>query len=293
MMSGSEVLWRSMLFVPANNEGFVLKAHTRGADAIILDLEDSVPTDQKQAARDALPSAVQHITSHNIDVLVRINYEEELATRDLEAIVELKVSAIVVAKAETASQVRKISGQLTWLEAMSDVEYDILNKPIRIIAQIESVDALLHLDEIAKSPRVSAMTLGPEDFCASAGMAPTPDGLLFPNQQVLFACRRAGITPLGFVGSIADYSDLDGFKIMVRRAAALGFEGAFCIHPNQAAILNEEFSPSPSIIKWAKEVIKGNAIAKAEGKGTFKHDGKMVDLPVIIRAQNILSLEDK
>ena len=274
-----------MLFVPANNEGFILKSHTRGADAIILDLEDSVPIDQKQAARDALPSAVEHITQHNIDVLVRINYENNLAILDLKAIVGLKVSAIVVAKTETAAQIGKISDQMARLEKERAHGF-----PINLIAQIESVNALLYLDDIAKAPRVSAMTLGPEDFCASAGMSPTPDGLLFPNQQILFACRRAGITPYGFVGSIADYSDLDAFRIMIRRASALGFEGAFCIHPDQAKILNEELSPSDYDTAWAEGVVKAFETAKADGKGAFMYEGKMVDQPVILRAKKILSL---
>ncbi|MCR4307077.1 MAG: CoA ester lyase [Candidatus Berkelbacteria bacterium] len=287
-MNGPKNLWRSMLFVPANNNDFVLKAHTRGADAIILDLEDSVPPDQKEVARNAVAAAVEHLRNHNVDVLVRINSEEELAMRDIGSIVGLRVSAIVVAKAETGTQISEISAQLTRLETKNSNA-----SPISLIAQIESVDALLHLDEIAKLPRVSAMTLGPEDFCASAGMAPTPDGLLFPNQQILFACRRAGITPLGFVGSIADYSDLEAFRVMVRRASAFGFEGAFCIHPNQVSILNEELLPSPSVRQWAKDVVKAYEIAQAEGKGAMMYEGKMVDLPVIIRARRILSLDDR
>lgn len=283
-MTADNKIWRSMLFVPANNEKFVLKSHTRGADAIILDLEDSVPSDQKKVARKALRAAVSHLRSHNIDVLVRINVEEDLAILDLKTIIGLDVSAIIVAKADTAYQVSRISDHINRLENEKNAVTSLT-----LIALIESVDALLHLDGIAHSPRVSAMTLGPEDFCASAGMEPTADGLLFPNQQVLFSCRRAGITPMGFVGSIADYDDLDAFRAMARRASSLGFEGAFCIHPKQVAVLNEEFSLSPSVIKWAKNVVEAYEFAKVEGKGAFMVDGKMVDRPVIIRARRILT----
>ena len=287
-MNIAKNIWRSMLFVPANNDQFVRKAHLQGSDAIILDLEDSVPYDQKQSARDSLATAVDYIARYNIDILVRINIEEGLRTADIEAIIGLKVSAIVVAKTETAEQISKISAQITQLEKKR-----VHGTPINIIAQIESVYALLHLDDIAKSPRVFAMTLGPEDFCVSAGMSPTPDSLLFPNQQVLFACRRAGITPYGFVGSIADYSDLDAFRVMVRRASDLGFEGAFCIHPNQAKILNEELYPSESTIAWAEEVVRFFEKAKIDGKGAFMYEGKMVDQPVILRAKKILSLKER
>ena len=146
-MNGPKNLWRSMLFVPVNNNEFVLKAHTRGADAIILDLEDSVPSDQKKVARNAVAAAVEHLRNHNIDVLVRINSDEELATRDIGSIVGLRVLAIVVAKAETATQLGKISAQLTRLETQNSNA-----TPISLIAQIESVDALLHLDEIVIYP---------------------------------------------------------------------------------------------------------------------------------------------
>ena len=277
--------WRSMLFVPAHVEKFVQKAHMRQADAIILDLEDSVPVGEKNQARELLDSTLKYLADRDVDILVRINTNKTYTDLELALIVALGISTIVVPKVESAAQVERISSQLSQYEQAHGSD-----TPVNIIAQIESVNALPNLDEIACLPRVCAMTLGAEDFCESAGMEPTEEGLLFPNQQVLFACRRAGISPYGFVGSIAQYSDLDHFRKIVRQASALGFIGAFCIHPDQVKVLNEGFSPPPSLIKWAESVIE--AYENSGSAGAIAFEGKMVDLPVVNRARKILIRRD-
>lgn len=284
-MSATLPLWRSMLFVPAHVEKFVARAHQRGADAYILDLEDSVPIVQKAAARGALPSAVGLVSKSGAAVLVRLNRDWESLGEDLEAAALPGVAALVLPKVDNPAFVREVAARLDRLEAARGLEAG----RIRLIAQIEDVHALPRLDAIAaSSTRLLGMILGSEDFSASAGMDPVPEALLWPNQQIVFACRRAGILPLGFPGSIAEFADLEGFRRSIRLARQLGFVGAFCIHPDQIAILNEEFMPTPQAIAEARGVLAAYEAALQSGQGAAAYQGRMIDPPVVQRAQEVL-----
>ncbi len=154
--------------------------------------------------------------------------------------------------------------------------------------QIETPAALPHLAALAAAhPRVAAMALGPEDFCAALGAVPGPDALLGPNLLVLCA-RAAGIAPLGFVGSIGAFEDMDAFCATVAQARGLGCRGAMCIHPKQVTALNELFAPTEVELGWARRAIEGDAAARAPGLGAFRIDGKMVDAPVVARAHEMV-----
>lgn len=277
--------WRTALFIPVHIEKFVAKAHTRGADAYILDLEDSVPLDQKEMARECVIPAAKTVSQHGAAALVRINLDERYAMGDIEASIDESVSAIVVPKVESAKQVQKFAEYIDALEQMRGLP----KGHTAIIAMIESVDALPVLDEIAQAhPRVVAMTLGSEDFSATAGMLPLPQTLFLPNQMLAFACRRANIMPLGFPGSIADYSDIDAFRETVKFAKQLGFVGAFCIHPKQVDVLNEELTPSDAEVEHAQGLLAAFDAGLAQGKGAVEYKGKMIDLPVVERAKELL-----
>ena len=285
MISNASPIWRSMLFVPAHMERFVARAHERGADACILDLEDSVPPPQKAAARDALPAAVQQVSRSGAAVLVRVNQPWEVLCEDLEAAVLPGIAALVLPKVNDPGLVLEVAARLDRLESAQGLAAG----KIRLIAQIEDVHALSRLDEIAgSSPRLLGMILGSEDFSASAGMEPVPEALLAPNQQIVFACRRAGLLPFGFPGSIADFSDLERFRATIRLARQLGFVGAFCIHPNQVGILNQEFTPSQQAIADARGVVAAYEAALRSGQGAAAYKGKMIDPPVVLRAQEVL-----
>ena len=277
--------WRTALFIPVHIEKFVVKAHTRGADAYILDLEDSVPLDQKEMARTCVIPAAKTVSQAGAAALVRINLDERFAMGDIAASIDQAVSAIVIPKVESAKQLLKFAEYIDALEQMRGLPTGHTS----IIAMIESVDALPYLDEIATShPRVVAMTLGSEDFSATAGMMPVPQTLLLPNQMLAFACRRANIMPLGFPGSIADYSDLDEFRSTVQFAKQLGFVGAFCIHPTQVGVINEVLSPTEAEIEHAKGLLDAFNAGLAAGKGAVEYKGKMIDLPVVERAKELL-----
>ncbi len=277
--------WRTALFIPVHIEKFVEKAHTRGADAYILDLEDSVPLEQKAMARECVVPAARQVSQHGASALVRINLDERFAMKDIEASVDSAVKAIVIPKVESAKQVQKFAEYIDALEQMRGLK----RGHTALVAMIESVAALPYLDEIAQAhPRVVAMTLGSEDFSATAGMQPVPDTLYLPNQMLAFACRRANIMPLGFPGSIADYSDLDAFRLTVKRAKQLGFVGAFCIHPKQVEVLNEELTPTSAEVEHAQGLLAAFEAGLAQGKGAVEYKGKMIDLPVVERARELL-----
>ena len=283
-------LWRSSLFVPANIERFIAKAHLRQADAIILDLEDSVPLSQKSNARDNVGAAAVRVASNGADVIVRINQPWRLAVRDLEAVIGEHVKAICVPKVSCAAQMQFIAEVITELE----VEQKLPIGHTKLIALIESAAALKHLDAIASSSlRMQGMILGPEDFTASVGMETDREGLLFPNQQIVFAARQAGILPLGFVGSIGDFRDPEAFREMIKFSRRLGFRGGFCIHPDQVTIMNEEFGPSTEALDNARDLLKVFEISLREGRGSAEFKGKMIDEPVVARAREIIAMAEE
>ncbi len=278
--------WRSLLFIPVHIDKFVDKAHTRGADAYILDMEDSVPLAQKEVARQKVKEAAKKVSVAGASALVRINLKLEMALLDVEAAVDPNVVAIVIPKVENIEQIKAITAAIGNQEKKLGIEAG----QTKVIAMIESVEALPHLDEIASShSRVIAMTLGSEDFSASAGMSPIPATLEMPNQMIVFACRRAGIEPLGFPGSIADYSDLSRFEETIELAKQMGFTGAFCIHPKQAKILNDKLTPSEQEVNHARDLIQAFDQATGKGKGAVEFAGKMIDLPVVISARKLVA----
>ena len=278
-------IWRSMLFVPAHVERFVARAHTRGADACVLDLEDSVPLAQKSQARAAVAGVSALIAGRGTPVLVRVNQPRELAEPDIDAAIGPNVRALVLPKVNDVAAVAAVAERIARREA----EIGLPPGHTRLIALIEDVHALPLLDAIARStPRMLGMMLGPEDFSASAGMSPTREALMLPNQLVLFACRRAGILPFGFPGSIADYGDAETFAQTIRLARQLGFVGALCIHPAQVALMNAGFSPGADDIAHARGAIEAFEAAERAGLGAAEYRSKMVDLPVVVRARETL-----
>ena len=282
-------VWRSMMFVPANNLRLVSKAHSRGADAVVLDLEDSVPLAEKPQARDSIGGAVSQILQTGVDVMVRINQPWRLAVRDLEAVVSEAIVAIVVPKVSGGEQINGLDELMSELE----VERNLNSGQVGIIAQIETPQALTQLDLIAAHPRVIGISLGPEDFSAAVGMQPNPDTLLLPSQQIIFAARRHACIPYGFIGSIADYQDLERFRAYIKRARQFGFQGSFAIHPHQVEIMNQYYMPNSDEVEFSRRVVEGFSESKRKGSGVFSIDGKMIDKPVVDRAIQNLQLFER
>jgi citrate lyase subunit beta/citryl-CoA lyase len=278
-------VWRSLLYVPVNADRFVEKAHTRGADCIQLDLEDSVPASEKEHARTLVPSAASRARRGGADIVVRINSPMEMTLKDLDASVCQDVDGIAVTKVESAAHIREIDDAISGLEAKRGLNQG----HTRLIAMIESPAAFFQMPAIAAaSPRLAAMNIGGEDFALETGMEPTEETLLMPKQQMIFAARSAGIMPLGFIASVASFRDLEAFARMVRRSRQFGFMGAGCIHPDQVPIVNREYSPSAEEVAYAEKIVEQDAIHVAAGRASWSLDGKMIDVPVVTRARNLL-----
>lgn len=278
-------VWRSLLYVPANVERFVEKAHTRGADCIQLDLEDSVPASEKGAARKMVPAAAKRVRRAGADVVVRINSPMAITVQDLDASVGADVDGIAVTKVENADHIKRIDDHISQLESTRGLPAG----HTRLIAMIESPGAFFQMPAIAAaSPRLVAMNIGGEDFALETGMEPSEATLLMPKQQMIFAARAAGIMPLGFIDSLASFADLEGFARMVRRSRQFGFMGAGCIHPSQVAIVNRYYSPSAEEVAEATRIVEGDAVHAAAGRGSWSLDGKMIDVPIVVRAQRLL-----
>ncbi len=279
-------IWRSMMFVPVNVDKFVDSAHTRGADVIILDLEDSILPKDKERARTLVAAAAPKVARAGADVVVRINRPWRLCLRDLEAVVSREICALMLPKTESADHVRMVAEVLDELEA----ERGLPQGHTQLVAMIESAAAFFRAQEIAAAhARVVALTLGAEDFALSVGMVPEAEGLFYPKQQIVIAARAAGVLPLGFIGTVADYKDLVAFRATARRSRRLGFMGASVIHPSQIAILNAEFRPAPEEVLQARKVVAAFEAAAGGNQGAIEVDGKMVDIPVVERARGTLA----
>ena len=279
-------VWRSLMFVPVNVDKFVKTGADRGADGIILDLEDAVAPSQKDVARTMIEAAIPHVSRNGADVLVRVNRPWRMMVKDIEAATLPGVAALVLTKVDSPEHVLAVAEMVDELEA----ERGIAHGTVKFYVLNETTQGFFRMPEIARShPRIVGMSLGSEDFAADAGMQSEPEGLFFPKQQMLFAARAAGIMPMGFVGSIADFKDQDAFRAIVRRSRRLGFVGASAIHPLQIQVLNEEFSPDPKEVERAERMVAAYDLAYAQGLGAVQFEGAMIDVPVVNRARTVLT----
>ncbi len=282
-------VWRSILYVPGNVPRFIDKAHERGADCVLVDLEDSVTVAEKPAARAALPETMKKVVRGGADVAVRINRPLRLAIPDIEAAVRPGLAALFITKTESVQHLRLLD------EVVSELERE-RGLPVGSIgfgAMIEHPRALAHIDDIAEhGPRVIAMMLGGEDFALETGSIPSDESLELPKRMVAFAAQAHDVAMIGILGTVADYSDPVAYKKSAERARRFGFSGGTCVHPGLVAALNEAFTPDPGEIAYAKKLIAADEGAAAEGRGSFSVDGKMIDIPVIERARRLLKRHD-
>jgi len=277
-------LWRSILFVPATNDRFVESAVRRPADVLQIDLEDSVAPEDKALARGRVRDIARKFAAAGYDVTVRINRPWRLALPDIEQSVGADVAALTLPKVPDASYIRFIGEILDECEA----ERGMAPGHTRLIAMVEDAEGLANMAEIAASPRICGMIVGAEDLAVNMRMAVTDDALYIPNALAVASCRRAGIVPIGFVGSVADFKDENEFRDKIKRARGLGFDAAFCIHPRQVDIVNEEFAPKRADVETASQLIAEFEKQKALGKAACTFNGRMVDLPVVLQARQLV-----
>lgn len=278
-------VWRSILYVPGNVPKFIDKAHERGADCVLVDLEDSVQPAQKAEARAILPETMKKVARGGADVAVRINRPMRQAIPDLEAAVRPGLSALFVTKTEGVQHLRLLDEVVTELER----ERGMPVGGVGFAAMIEHPRALTELNDIAeRGPRVIAMMLGGEDFALETGSVPGDETLELPKRMVAFAAQAHGVSMIGILGTVADYSDPAAYRKSAERARRFGFSGGTCIHPGLVATLNEAFTPTADEVAQARKLIAADEKAAAEGRGSFSVDGKMIDIPVIDRARRLI-----
>lgn len=279
-------VWRSILYVPGNVPKFIDKAHERGADCVLVDLEDSVQLPQKAEARAMLPETMTKVVRGGADVAVRINRPLRLALPDIEAAVRPGLSALFITKAESVQHLALLD------EAVTELERDRGMAPgsVGFAGMIEHPRALAEIHDIAeRAPRLIALMLGGEDFALETGSVPGDETLELPKRLVAFAAQAHGVPMIGILGTVADYSDPEAYRKSAERARRFGFSGGTCIHPGLVAALNAAFTPTMEEVVHARKVIEADYKAAAEGRGSFSVDGKMIDIPVVDRARRLLA----
>ncbi len=283
-------LRRTMLFVPGNNPGMLRDAHIYGADSIMLDLEDSVTINEKDAARLLVYHALKNIDYGNTEVIVRVNsLSTPYGREDYEAIVRATPNAIRMPKTETARDVQAADALISEIEQKAGMEQGT----VKLFAAIESAKGVLNAQQIADaSKRLIGIALGAEDFVTDLKTSRSKEGieLLTARCMILFAARAAGIDAIDTVFS--DINDEAGLEAEVKLIKQLGFDGKSIINPRQIEIINKAFIPSKEEILKSQAIIKACREAEQKGSGVTSLNGKMIDKPVVARAQRVLAMAE-
>jgi len=276
-----------MMFVPGNNPGMMVDAHIYGADSIMLDLEDSVTMAEKDSARLLVYNALKSVDYGDTEMVVRINpLNTPYGKKDVKAVVAAGVDVIRMPKTETADEVREVEAEIERVES----ELGCVGRT-KIMAAIESALGVVNAYSIATaSKRMMGIALGAEDYCANLKTQRTPEGteLLLARQTIVVAARAAGIDALDTVYS--NLNDMESFRREVELIKALGFDGKSIINPRQIDIVNAVFAPSQKAIDKARTIIAAIKEAERKGSGVIAVNGKMVDKPVVLRAQRTIDL---
>ena len=282
-----ERLRRTMMFVPGANAAMLRDAPLYGADSIMFDLEDAVSLKEKDSARVLVHSALKTFDYGNIEIVVRINALDAGGAEDIEAMVLAGVDVIRLPKTETAQDIIDVEAVITEVEQQNDIPVGTT----KMMAAIESAEGVLNAPAIAKSStRLIGIALGAEDYVTNMKTRRHPDGqqLFFARSMILHAARAAGIAAIDTVYS--DVDNTEGFEAEVRLIKQLGFDGKSVINPRQIPLVNTIYAPTEKEIQNAKEVIWGIREAEAKGSGVISVNGKMVDKPIVERAERVIAL---
>ena len=282
-----ERLRRTMMFVPGANAAMLRDAPLYGADSIMFDLEDAVSLKEKDSARVLVHSALKTFDYGNIEIVVRINALDAGGAEDIEAMVLAGVNVIRLPKTETAQDIIDVEAVITEVEQQNDIPVGTT----KMMAAIESAEGVLNAPAIAKSStRLIGIALGAEDYVTNMKTRRHPDGqeLFFARSMILHAARAAGIAAIDTVYS--DVDNTEGFEAEVRLIKQLGFDGKSVINPRQIPLVNTIYAPTEKEIQNAKEVIWGIREAEAKGSGVISVNGKMVDKPIVERAERVIAL---
>ncbi|MCA6772740.1 MULTISPECIES: citrate (pro-3S)-lyase subunit beta [Enterococcus] len=282
-----ECLRRTMMFVPGANAAMLRDAPLYGADSLMFDLEDAVSLKEKDSARLLVHMALKTFDYSKVETVVRINALAAGGDQDIEAMVLAGIDVIRLPKTETAQDIIEVDQVITSVEET----YQIPMGTTKMMAAIESAEGVLNAREIAKaSKRLVGIALGAEDYVTNMKTQRYPDGqeLSFARNMILHSARAAGIAAIDTVYS--DVENLEGFQTEVRLIKQLGFDGKSVINPRQIPLVHAIYEPTEKEIQAAKEVIWGIQEAEAKGSGVISVNGKMVDKPIVERAERVIAL---
>lgn len=279
-------LRRAMMFMPGNNPAMLQNAGIYGADTVIFDVEDAVAVSEKDAARQLVHNAIKRL-QYPCEVAVRINHiQTPFGLDDLKVILPAKPDLIRLPKAETGQDIKIIDEII----GEAEVKYGFVAGSIGMMAAIETAKGLMHAYEIATaSPRMVALAIGGEDFVADLKTSRSREGweLFVARSQLLLAARAAGIQAIDSV--FANANDDEGFLAETRLIKELGFDGKSVINPRQVRMAQEVFTPSEKEIKNAERVLAAYKEALERKSGVVALDGKMIDTPIVTRAERVLA----
>jgi len=276
---------RSRLYLPGNEPKFYTNAGLHKPDGIILDLEDSVALSEKDSARYLVRNALCSVDFYGAERMVRIN-QLPMGLNDLKFVVPHNVHVILIPKCESAITVKDVEEEINMIKAMNNISAEIYLMPI-----IESALGVVKSYEIATaSDKVCALTVGLEDYTADLGVERTNEGResFYARSAVVNSAKAAGVQAIDTVFS--DVDDMEGLRASVLEAKSLGFEGKGCIHPRQINVVHDTFAPSEKEIEKAKKIVLAFNEAEKNGIGVVSLGSKMIDAPVVKRAQHTINL---
>ncbi len=282
---------RSLLFLPGNSPSMIMNGTVLPSDSIILDLEDAVAIEQKDAARDLIQQALQFLTFPNKEIIIRINaLDSEFWQEDLEKIVPHQPDVIMLPKSQTVAQIEQIDAALTKIEREHQIEVGS-TKVLPLIETALGVENAFFLGK--SSVRIVGLFLGAEDLTADLQCERTKKGdeIFYARARLINAARACGIEV--YDTPFTDVQDHAGLREDALFAKRLGFSGKAAISPHHIQQINQIFSPSEAEIEYAKEVLAVIEQAQKEGKGAVSLHGKMIDKPIVLRAQRTLAMAEQ
>jgi citrate lyase subunit beta/citryl-CoA lyase len=285
------MILRSLLFVPGNKADMLTKALGLTPDALVPDMEDSVPPAEKAAARETIRDFLPQLAGTGAPVIPRVNsLDTDWIDDDLAAVVGPLVFGVSVGKVRTAGDVATISQRIARLEQRSGLPLG----RVKLLPWIETAEAIVNCDAICRaSERIVGVAFGGEDFTNDLGIERLEDEsqVLYARSRLCIAARAAHVLALDT--PYFKLRDPDGLRTNALRAKSLGFKGKFAIHPDQIAALNECFSPSEQEIAHARRVVEAYEEAERRGRGSTSLDGWVIDVPVVRRARALLELAER
>jgi citrate lyase subunit beta / citryl-CoA lyase len=287
-------MFRSLIFVPSNSRRFIDKAKTLNADITCFDLEDSVPINEKTAARETIIQALKQRTDYKTNVYIRINsFDSGMAFTDLKQIIQNGVDGIVIPKVDDENEVIDI---IRFISILED-ERGIKNGSIKLMPSIETAKGVVNAYSIAKADqRVNALLFGVFDFLYDMGLDYAEnDGIeyVYARAKIPVDAKAAGVAAIDAIWQNVD--NTNGLMKDARVAKRLGYSGKSIIHPSQIDPVHNIFIPTKNEIEWAKKVIEalGQTMERGSGKGAVKLEGKMIDAVHYKQAKAILNIDSE